>query len=144
MTIRTMIRSYTELERLQTFEDRFGYLALRGQVGEPTFGYDRYINQRFYRSKQWKDLRSELIVRDYGCDLGIEGFEIYDKIIIHHMNPMTVDDIVTGDDSILDPEYLICVTLQTHNAIHYGDARQLPRRFSTRTRGDTNLWTRRS
>lgn len=138
-----MIRSYTELSRIRTFEERFEYLALRGTVGDPTFGYDRYINQQFYRSRQWRRLREDIIVRDNGCDLGVEGYEIFSKIVIHHMNPMSVNDIVHGENSILNPEFLICVTLQTHNAIHYGDARQLPREFKERAPGDTLLWQRR-
>lgn len=138
-----MTRSYSELSRIQSFEDRFRYLSLRGSVGAATFGFDRHINQQFYRSSEWKHIRNDVIVRDEGCDLGVPGFEIYDRIYIHHMNPMTVDDIVHGDDSILDPEYLICVTHQTHNAIHYGTERQLRRQHVDRRSGDTLLWSRR-
>ena len=140
----TRIRTYSELQRFSTFPDRFRYLALRGQVGASTFGFDRYLNQGFYRSREWRHIRDEVIVRDDGCDLGIEGYEIHDRIIIHHMNPLTVDDIVDGDDSILDPEFLICVTHKTHNAIHYGDERQLPRERVDRRPGDTRLWRRRT
>lgn len=135
-----MIRSYRELRRLETFEERYRYLALRGEVGRPTFGFDRYINQQFYRSSEWRHLRHSIILRDNGCDLGIEGFEIHERIIIHHMNPMTVDDLVDGDDSILDPEFLICVSHKTHNAVHYGDERLLPRPLVERSPGDTKLW----
>ncbi len=135
-----MIRSYSELRRITLFEDRYRYLALRGVVGESTFGFDRYINQQFYRSHQWKQLRHEVILRDNGCDLGVEGFDIHGKILIHHMNPMSVEDIVDGDNTILDPNYLISVTLKTHNAIHYGDERQLPRKYEPRRAGDTKLW----
>ncbi len=135
-----MIRSYSELQRITLFEDRYRYLALRGVVGESTFGFDRYINQQFYRSHQWKQLRHEVILRDNGCDLGVEGFDIHGKILIHHMNPMSVEDIVDGDNTILDPNYLISVTLKTHNAIHYGDERQLPRKYEPRRAGDTKLW----
>lgn len=135
-----MIRTYTRLEKCETFEERFRYLALRGTVGEATFGYDRYINQQFYRSRQWKQVRNYVITRDNGCDLGIEGYEIHSRILIHHMNPMTVEDITHGDESILDPEFLITTTHVTHNAIHYGDERLLPRQLVDRRAGDTKLW----
>jgi len=133
-------RSYTELHALSTFADRFRYLSLNGLVGDPTFGSERYVNQHFYRSREWKQARTAVIARDLGCDLGLEGYEIYDRIYIHHMNPMTVDEIADGDDRILDPEYLICVTHRTHNAIHYGDESQIPRQFEERRPGDTKLW----
>jgi hypothetical protein len=135
-----MIRAYRELSHLDTFEERYRYLALRGQVGDSTFGFDRYINQQFYTSRQWREVRNFVIVRDNGCDLGLEGREIHDKVIIHHMNPMTAEDIIQGDESILDPEFLITVTHQTHNAIHYGDESLLPRSFVPRHPGDTSLW----
>ena len=135
-----MIRRYSELRRLETFEDRFRYLAMHGSVGDATFGFDRYINQQFYTSSQWKQLRHEIISRDFGCDLGIDGFEIHYRPIIHHMNPMTAKDVIHGDSSILDPEFLITTTHQTHNAIHYGDERLLPKRYVERHRGDTKLW----
>lgn len=133
-------RSYSELEHLDTFEERYKYLALRGDVGSSTFGFDRYINQQFYTSRQWRQVRQHIIARDLGCDLGIDGYEIFGRIVIHHMNPMDVDDIVHGDEDILDPEFLITTTHKTHNAIHYGDERQLPRPLVERRRGDTNLW----
>lgn len=135
-----MIRTYTELRRLETFEERFRYLALRGIVGQPTFGADRYINQAFYTSRQWRQLRFHLINRDKGLDLGVPGYDIHEKLTIHHMNPMTVADIAQGDDSILDPEFLITTCLATHNAIHYGDERLLPRVLIERKPGDTKLW----
>lgn len=135
-----MIRSYSELMRLQTFEDRYRYLVLRGKVGDTTFGFDRYINQMFYRSQQWRTLRNHVIVRDKGSDLGIDGFEIYDRLYIHHLNPMKVADIRNGDTSILDPEFLITTTHTTHNAIHYGDQGHVPRQLVERTPGDTRLW----
>lgn len=135
-----MIRTYRELCRLQTLEERYKYLALRGTVGESTFGYDRWINQNFYTSKQWRDLRHFLIVRDNGCDLGVDDHEIHNRLIIHHMNPMTVKDIEQGDESILDPEFLITTSHATHNAIHYGDERLLPQPMVQRTFGDTKLW----
>lgn len=135
-----MIRTYFELSRLQTFDDRFKYLSLNGRVGEATFGFDRYINQQFYTSAQWRHIRHQIIARDNGCDLGIDGYEIYSNLVIHHMNPMTVNDIVHGDPSILNPDFLITTTHKTHNAIHYGDEKQLPRLFATRSPGDTKLW----
>jgi hypothetical protein len=137
-------RTYSELSRLTTFEERFRYLDLRGQVGDTTFGYDRWINQGFYRSREWRQIRHHVIARDLGCDLGIEGYEIYDRILVHHMNPMVVDDIVHGDAGIVDPEFLITTTHDTHNAIHYGDERLLPRPFAARAPGDTRLWPKRN
>lgn len=134
------VRSYQELRRLGTFEERFHYLSLKGQVGVATFGFDRHINQIFYRSQEWRRVRSFVINRDEGCDLGILGYEIHSNLLIHHMNPMTVDDIRHGNDAILDPNYLITTTTRTHNAIHFGDERQLPRPFVERRRGDTKLW----
>jgi hypothetical protein len=139
-TMSTRIRRYSELRRIDSFEERYEYLALRGTVGQSTFGFDRYINQQFYRSAQWRHIREYVIARDNGCDLGVPEYEIYDKIIIHHMNPMTVDEISHGDDSILEPEFLISTTHRTHNAIHYGDERLLPRPLVERKRGDTKLW----
>lgn len=135
-----MIRVYRELRRRETFLERFQYLSLKGEVGESTFGFDRYINQAFYRSRQWKQVRTHVIARDLGCDLGIEGLDIHERIIIHHMNPMRVENIVEGDESILDPEFLISTTHRTHNAIHYGDESQLPRELIERKPGDTRLW----
>lgn len=135
-----MARRYSELRRLETLEERYKYLALHGQVGDITFGFDRYLNQAFYRSTEWRNIRNYVIVRDNGCDLGIDGYEIHDKIYIHHMNPMNVADIVEGDPSILDPEFLIAVTHRTHNAIHYGDEGLLPRKLVERRPGDTKLW----
>lgn len=136
------IRTYTELRTLDTFSDRYRYLALRGQVGAATFGFDRWINQQFYTSTEWRRIRQQVILRDDGCDLGIQGYEIHDRVIIHHMNPLTVDDIVhgEGDSSALDPEYLIAVTHRTHNAIHYGDEKLLARPLVPRRPGDTLLW----
>jgi hypothetical protein len=134
------IKTYSELMRIGTLEERYKYLALNGQVAQATFGFDRYINQRFYGSKQWKDVRHEIIVRDNGCDLGIEGYDIHRRLIIHHMNPMAPLDIIDGGSNILDPEFLITTTHQTHNAIHYGDERLLPRPLVARAAGDTKLW----
>lgn len=136
-------RSYSTLMQYTTFEDRYEYLRLRGQVGADTFGFDRYLNQNFYRSREWKHIRHFVIARDMGCDLGVEGFEIHHRPIIHHMNPMVRDDIIHGNDDILDPEFLITTTHRTHNAIHYGEARTpLPRGPVERRPGDTTLWAR--
>lgn len=136
----TSIKTYSELCRLPTFQERYQYLRLDGRVGEDTFGFDRYLNQVFYRSQKWKTIRDFVILRDNGCDLGVPGYEIYGKIIIHHMNPITVEDIRHGNDSILDPEFLICVTHNTHNAIHYGDESLLITEPIVRTRNDTCPW----
>ena len=135
-----MIRRYSELRRLDTFEDRFEYLKLRGGVGEKTFGFERYLNQQFYRSAEWRRTRQIVIARDNGLDLGFEGYEIYDRIIIHHMNPMTIEDVESGSEDILNPEYLITTTHNTHNAIHYGDIGLLPKPLIARAPGDTKLW----
>ncbi len=135
-----MIRSHSELITIPDFEDRFRYLVLQGQVGKETFGFDRYINQAFYTSREWRQIRHHVIARDNGCDLAAEGYEIHTKLIIHHMNPMEAGDIIRHDEDILDPEYLITTTLRTHNAIHFGDERQLLRPFVDRQRGDTKLW----
>lgn len=135
-----MNRSYSELRRLNTFEERYDYLQLAGQVGAATFGFDRYLNQAFYRSSEWKSIRNRVIVRDEGCDLGVPGYEIYDRIYIHHMNPMTVEQVEHGDQAILDPEFLISTTHRTHNAIHYGDRSSLLSRHFDRQPGDTKLW----
>lgn len=133
-------RCYRDLRRLETFEERYRYLSLGGVVGQETFGFDRYLNQQFYASREWRQIRDHVIIRDESCDLGIEGRDIFQRLYIHHMNPMTVDDIVHGNDDVLNPEYLITVTHQTHNAIHYGDESQLPRIFTPRRYGDTKLW----
>lgn len=135
-----MKRSYTELSKLKTFEDRFNYLKLNGKVGNETFGYDRYLNQIFYKSQKWKRARDKVIIRDNGCDLGIDGYQINDKIIIHHMNPISLEDIETGSNVIYDPEYLICVSDNTHNAIHFGNDNILEKNIIERKPGDTKLW----
>lgn len=134
-------RSYYELLQLDTFEARFDYLSLQGSVGERTFGGERWLNQEFYRSAEWKSVRQRVIARDLGCDLGVEGYEIFDKVIIHHMNPMDRDQIAHGDSSIINPEYLITVTHNTHNAIHYGDKKMLRQPVVERRPGDTLSWT---
>lgn len=134
------VRTYLELSQLPTFEKRYEYLKLGGIVGEETFGFDRYINQIFYKSKEWKDIRDCVIVRDNGCDLGMEGYEIYGKIFIHHMNPLSKKDLEARTRFLLDPEYLICTSLQTHNAIHYGDESLLMQTPTERSRNDTCPW----
>jgi hypothetical protein len=138
------MRTYSELIQYSSFGDRFRYLSLRGEVGAATFGFDRWLNQQFYTSRQWRALRHHIIVRDEGCDLGVPGYEVTRRPIIHHMNPLTVEDIVHGSDEALDPEFLILVSHETHNAIHYGDESLLPKPFVARAPGDTQLWTRRS
>lgn len=135
-----MIRTYSDLRRLETFQERYEYLRLNGRVGADTFGFDRYLNQQLYRSERWKMTRRGIIIRDNGCDLGIEGYEIVDKIIIHHMNPLTIEDLMELRDSIFDPEFLICVSHRTHEAIHYGDATLLPKIPAARRPGDTKFW----
>jgi len=136
-----MTRSYSELIEIPDFTSRYEYLRLNGSVGRPTFGYERWLNQAFYTSREWRSLRHHVIARDEGLDLGCEEYVIYGKPIIHHMNPIVRDDIRSGDDSILDPEFLITTSLRTHNAIHFGNDRQLPRpHIVERRHGDTRLW----
>lgn len=130
------IRTYTELSQLETLDERYDYLRLTGVVGETTFGSDRWMNQLFYRSAEWKQVRSYVIARDNGFDLGSTDFQIRGVPLIHHMNPITIDDIENSTDNLLDPEFLISTALRTHNAIHYGDKRQLPRPFIERQPGD--------
>lgn len=133
-------RSYSELRQLHTFEDRFDYLSLGGTVGVHTFGFDRWMNQLFYRSREWQQARDEVIVRDRGCDLGCDGYEIHGDLLVHHMNPIAIEDIENGEEWILDPEFLITTRHQTHNAIHYGDRNLLPKPPVERRAGDTRLW----
>ena len=136
-----MIRTYSELIQHSSFEDRFEYLSLHGHVGRSTFGFDRYLNQRFYTSLEWKTLRRHIILRDDGRDLGVEGYEIQGRLLIHHINPVTAKDINEHNiELILDPEFLITTTHRTHNAIHYGDKSLLYQPFVQRQRGDTKLW----
>ncbi len=134
------IRTYSELRSLATIEDRFRYLELPGSVGRPTFGYDRWMNQKFYHSREWRSIRDAVILRDNGCDLGVEGYEIAASPIIHHMNPIVVNELVEKSPDVIDPEYLICTWHPTHNAIHYGDERLLPKPATPRRPGDTKLW----
>lgn len=142
MGMKKMIRTYSELIKLKTFKDRFEYLKLDGIVGEETFGFDRYMNQIFYKSREWTSVRRSVIIRDNGCDLGVEGYEIHGKILIHHMNPINLSDIVHKTDELLNPDYLITTVLSTHNAIHYGDASLLPVLPIERRANDTCPWKR--
>lgn len=134
------MKTYSELILLPTFEERYRYLQLNGAVGRETFGFDRYLNQVFYRSQRWKSVRNKVILRDNGCDLGIEGRNIYGRVLIHHMNPLTLQDIENESDMLLNPEYLICTTHNTHNAIHYGDESLLILDPIERAANDTCPW----
>ena len=136
------IRTYSELILLPTFKERYEYLKLGGKVGEETFGFDRYLNQKFYKSKEWRDIRDYVILRDNACDLGIEDREIHSRIIIHHMNPITKYDIVNQTEFLTNPEYMICTLKRTHDAIHYGDDSILFGDVITRTKNDTCPWRR--
>ena len=136
----SVIRSYTGVAEFETFTERFEYLKLDSDVGVATFGFDRYFNQRFYTSREWKSVRQKVIARDLGCDLGVEGHDIFNKILVHHMNPISVDDISKSSRYLLDSEYLICVSHLTHNAIHFGDASLLISEPKERREGDTKLW----
>ena len=143
MNMNTTIRTYSELITLPTYIERFNYLKLGGKVGEDTFGFDRYLNQKFYhQDPRWRSVRDKVIIRDNGCDLGMEGYEIQGKIIVHHMNPITIDDIINKRDWIYDPEFLICTVHNTHNAIHYGDENLLFKGPVVRTPNDTCPWKR--
>lgn len=133
-------KRYSELVQYDSFEDRFEYLKLDGGVGDSTFGYNRRLNQRFYNSREWHDVRNFVIVRDGGCDLGVPGYEIHVNLLIHHINPMVPDDILHGESWILDPEFLISTTHDTHNAIHFGTVNPYPKTILERTPGDTRLW----
>lgn len=138
--MRTTSRCYSELSELPTFEERFEYLSLKGEVGHETFGFNRWINQRFYTSREWRRLRRVVIIRDQSCDLGVDGYDIHVNLVVHHMNPLTEEDIMQGTRHALDPEFLICTTHDTHNAIHYGDAKLLAKPYEARRPGDTKLW----
>lgn len=134
------IRTFEELSRLNTFKERYEYLKLDGVVGESTFGFNRYLNQILYKSPRWRKVRREVIIRDNGCDLGMEGYEILDLIIIHHINPITLDDILNENEDVFNPSFLVCTSLRTHNAIHYGDESLLPSDLIERRPGDTCPW----
>ena len=133
------MKNYRELSELKTFEERFEYLRLRGAVGKETFGYARYLNQQLYRSRRWKDVREQVIIRDGGCDLGVPGYELYDSVLVHHMNPITEEDIASNSDSIYDIDALITTTLDTHNAIHFG-LKCNRVEHKERCRNDTTPW----
>ena len=134
------IKTYSELITIPTFEERFEYLQLKGSVGKDTFGYDRYLNQVLYRSPEWKRLRNQIIIRDGGCDLACDGYDIYDKVLIHHLNPITVEDVLARSRKVFDPDNLVCVSHNTHNAIHYGDMDLLVTGPIIRTKNDTCPW----
>lgn len=136
----TNIKTYSELMTLSTFEKRYKYLRLGGKVGEDTFGFDRYLNQIFYKDQEWLNIRDKVIIRDNGCDLGIPDREIYGRILVHHMNPITKEDILTRSKYLLNPDYLICTSKNTHDAIHYGDSSILLKNTIERTKNDTCPW----
>ena len=140
MKMTTNIRTYSELITLPTFKERYEYLRLGGRVGEDTFGFDRYLNQAFYKSEEWRSIRDHVITRDNGCDLGMEGHEIFGRILIHHMNPIRKEDIINRSDILLNPEYLICTIKNTHDAIHYGDESLLVIAPVERRKNDTCPW----
>jgi hypothetical protein len=135
-----IIRTYSELITIPTFEERYEYLRLGGKVGEETFGFDRYLNQTFYKSDPWLEVRDFVIIRDYGCDLAVKGREIHGRIIVHHMNPITIEDVLRKSKYLLDPEYLISTVKNTHDAIHYGDSSLLISDPIERTKNDTCPW----
>lgn len=135
-----MIRTYSELITLDSFKKRYEYLKLDGTIGQETFGFERYLNQRFYKSREWKKIRDMIIVRDNGCDLGMEGYDIFGKILIHHINPIVPSDIEKRSKYLLNPEYLICTTHHTHIAIHYGNDKLLMNELVVRSRNDTCPW----
>lgn len=140
MKMTTNIRTYSELITLPTFKERYEYLRLGGRVGEDTFGFDRYLNQAFYKSEEWRSIRDHVITRDNGCDLGMEGHEIFGRILIHHMNPIRKEDIINRSNILLNPEYLICTIKNTHDAIHYGDESLLVIAPVERRKNDTCPW----
>lgn len=135
-----MNRCYSELIQLPTFKERYEYLRLGGLVGQDTFGFDRYLNQKFYRSQEWKLVRRDVIIRDEGRDLAMEGYELHDNIYVHHMNPIAPKDIINVEDWIFNPEYLVCVSKRTHDAIHFGDASLLLQLPTERTPNDMCPW----
>lgn len=136
-----IIKTYSELIRLKTFEERYEYLKTSGRVGEETFGFDRYLNQTFYKSKEWEQIRNTVISRDLGCDLAFDGMEIFGTIIVHHMNPISIDDLLNRTKYLLDPEFLVCTSDNTHRAIHYSDKGLLLKNtFAQRKPNDTCPW----
>lgn len=139
---RMMSKSYSELMALPTYLERYLYLRIGGKVGQATFGYDRYLNQILYTSDEWRSFRNDIIIRDKGCDLACAGYELHSRIIVHHINPITVEDVLNRDPKVFDPENVICVSHNTHQAIHYGDETMLPQLPVERTRNDTCPWRR--
>lgn len=135
-----MIRTYSDVIKLPTFDERFDYLKLGAKVGMDTFGSGRYLNQRFYQSREWRRVRDKVILRDRACDLAMDGYDIADRIYIHHINPITLDDFVNGESWIMDPEFLICCSYETHEALHFGNSDLLPKVALERKPGDTKLW----
>lgn len=135
-----MIRRYSEMIKFPTIEERFEYVKLGGAVGVETFGWDRYLNQQFYRSKEWKEFRNSMIIRDNGCDLALDGYEIQSNLFLHHLNPITVEDILHNSEVLLDPENVVCVSRRMHQAIHYGDEDMIPKPLVERKPGDTIPW----
>jgi len=135
-----MTRKYSDLSKLGTIEERYDYLRVQSQVGLATFGFERWLNQRFYRSTEWRNVRHAVIARDNGCDLGVPGYEVVHQILIHHMNPITAGEVIKHEADLIDPEFLISCSLITHNAIHYGSALLLPKKYTPRRPGDTKLW----
>lgn len=142
MITKTSIKTYSELITIPTFLERYRYLKIGGRIGEETFGYDRYLNQTLYRSPEWKRFRRDMILRDNGLDLACDGYEIYEKILVHHIDPITPRDVIRRDPKIFDPENVVCVSLNTHNAIHYGDESLLMLDPIVRTKNDTCPWKR--
>jgi hypothetical protein len=138
--MRMKIRTYSELKNIKTFEGRYSYLQLKGIVGNSTFGFDRYLNQALYQTGRWKRTRDIVIIRDDACDLGIPGYDIYDRILVHHMNPITIEDVELDKDYIYDPEFLICTTYNTHTAVHFGNEDSLPKPIIERSKNDTCPW----
>ena len=134
------IRRYSDLIKLKTFDERFEYLKLSSIIGEKTFGAERYLNQKFYTSKEWRDFRRKVIIRDEGCDLGLDGYQIFDRIEIHHINPISIDDVINRNDNLMDMENVICVSPRTHKAIHYGNIDSLPKLPVERKPNDTCPW----
>lgn len=134
------IKTYSELITIPTFEERFEYLQLKGSVGKDTFGYDRHLNQVLYRSPEWKRLRNQIIIRDDGCDLACDGYDVHGKVLIHHLNPITVEDVLARSRKVFDPDNLVCVSHNTHNAIHYGGVDLLVTGPIIRTKNDTCPW----
>ena len=135
-----MYKRYSELKNFKTFEEKYNYLKLAGSVGQETFGFDRYLNQILYRSEEWKQLRQKIILRDNGCDLGTPGYEIFSNPIVHHLNPITLEELIANSPKIFDPENLITTTLQTHNAIHYGSFNNINKEPVIRSANDTSPW----